>query len=142
PIYNLIVIDLSHYDDKENEAFLNATLPFEQFIFINYEDGSNDNSDNYSLSLRSTSNSSSSKHQTKRDIELWFLGGEGVAIENNTDDSLCNVYCSAGFSAIHPSNFSKYIFTSARCLPNNTREILHAVWDSPVASRVPFGVIK
>ncbi|CAG8848415.1 12567_t:CDS:2, partial [Gigaspora margarita] len=29
-----------------------------------------------------------------------------------------------------------------RCLPNNTREILHATWDTPVASRVPFGVIK
>ncbi|RIB12197.1 hypothetical protein C2G38_2201328 [Gigaspora rosea] len=75
PIYNRIIIELSHNDDKENEAFLNGTLPFEQFIKIIYS--SDDDSDD-SLSLRSTSDSPSSRLHTKRHIDLYFQGGEGV----------------------------------------------------------------
>ncbi|CAG8823846.1 24917_t:CDS:2, partial [Gigaspora margarita] len=138
PIYNRIIIDLSHNDDKNNEAFLNVTLPFEQFIFINYEDDSDDNSV-ASLSLRSTSNSSSSKLKTKRNIELYFLGGEGVATHIN---GIPEIRCSAGFSAVDNVTRQGYLLTSARCLPNNTQEIYHATWDSPIPRQVPFGVLR
>ncbi|CAG8762158.1 15190_t:CDS:1, partial [Gigaspora margarita] len=99
---------------------------------------SDDNSNN-SLSLRSTSNSSSSKCQTKRHIELYFQGGEGVVTYIN---GAPEVRCSAGFSAVHSLTLEKYLFTSARCLSSNTQEIYHAVWDSPNIHQNPFGVLR
>ncbi|CAG8842568.1 10537_t:CDS:1, partial [Gigaspora margarita] len=139
PIYNRIIIDLSHNDDKKNEAFLNATLPFEQFIFINYDD-SDDNS-NDSLSLRSTSNSSSSKLRTKRFIRPEFLGGEGVAVYINGTPE---IRCSAGFSAFNNFTRLEYLFTSARCLrpSSDIREIYHAAWDSPIPFQESFGYLR
>ncbi|CAG8544652.1 4657_t:CDS:2 [Gigaspora margarita] len=139
PIYNRIIIDLSHNDDKKNEAFLNATLPFEQFIFINYDD-SDDNS-NDSLSLRSTSNSSSSKLRTKRIIGPKFLGGEGVAVYINGTPE---IRCSAGFSAFDTVTRLGYLFTSARCLrPSiDIQEIYQATWNSPIPLQESFGFLR
>ncbi|CAG8821003.1 29727_t:CDS:2, partial [Gigaspora margarita] len=100
---------------------------------------SDNNSDDYSLSLRSISNSSSSKHQTKRFIESYFQGGEGIATYIN---GILEVHCSAGFSAINHLNLSqKYLITSARCLPYNTQEIYHAMWNSPI-NQEQFGVLR
>ncbi|RIB23753.1 hypothetical protein C2G38_2288354 [Gigaspora rosea] len=122
--YNRIVIDLYHNDDKDNEAFLNATLPFEQFIFMNYL------SNNNSLSLRSTSDSQSSRPHTKRFLERYFLAGEGLI--TNVNGQLA-VSCSAGFSAIDNTTFQKYLIISARCLPNVLNiPIYHALWDEPL----------
>ncbi|CAG8530952.1 17739_t:CDS:2, partial [Gigaspora margarita] len=139
PIYHCIVIDLNHNDDKENEVFLNATLQFEQFIFLNYDDDSDD-----SLSLKSTSNSSSSRSHTKRFIELYFLGGEGIITSNNSQPLLS---CSAGFSAINTVTLQKYLITSARCLPLNHENIsiYHATWLPPFPDQKAFdffGVVR
>ncbi|CAG8855232.1 41514_t:CDS:1, partial [Gigaspora margarita] len=106
PVYNLIVIDVSHNDDKVNEAFLNATLQFEHFIFLNYVNDSDD-----SLTLRSTFDSSSSRLHTKRLIEFYFEGGEGIVTSNNSQPVLS---CSAGFSAINVLTLQKFLITSAR----------------------------
>ncbi|RIB05131.1 hypothetical protein C2G38_623995 [Gigaspora rosea] len=127
PIYNRIVIDLSHNDDKVNEEFLNATLQFEHFIFLNYVDDSDD-----SLTLRSTFNSSSSRLHTKRLIELYFQGGEGI-VTNNTNTSQPVLSCLAGFSAIDVSTLQEYLITSARCLPPDPQNIsiYHAPWLPP-----------
>ncbi|CAG8845122.1 33137_t:CDS:2, partial [Gigaspora margarita] len=62
PIYNRIVIDLSHTNDNENNAFINSALSFGPIISMNYS--SNDNS----LPLKSISNSSSSRPFTKRNF--------------------------------------------------------------------------
>ncbi|RIB04022.1 hypothetical protein C2G38_718524 [Gigaspora rosea] len=122
--YNRIVIDLNHSDDKENEAFLNATVPFEQFIFMNYL------SDNNSLSLRSTSDSPISRPHTKRFLERYFLAGEGLV---TSDNGQLAVRCSAGFSAIDNTTYQKYLITSARCLLNESnRAIYHAPWEQPL----------
>ncbi|CAG8814539.1 4267_t:CDS:1, partial [Gigaspora margarita] len=118
--YDRIVIDLNHNDDKENEVFLNATLPFEQFVFMNYL------SYNNSLSLRSTSDSLSSRPHTRRFIERYFLAGEGVV---TTVNGQLAVRCSAGFSAIDNTTYKKYIITSARCLPELNMPIYHAPWE-------------
>ncbi|CAG8663591.1 14545_t:CDS:1, partial [Gigaspora margarita] len=116
PIYNRIVIDVSHNDDKVNEAFLIATLQFEHFIFLNYVDDSDD-----SLTLRSTSDSSSSRLHTKRLIDLYLQGGKCIVTSNNSEPV---VSCSAGFSAINAYTRQKYLITSARCLPLNQQNIL------------------
>ncbi|CAG8546916.1 20541_t:CDS:2, partial [Gigaspora rosea] len=97
PIYNRIIIELSHNDDKENEAFLNGTLPFEQFIKIIYS--SDDDSDD-SLSLRSTSDSPSSRLHTKRHIDLYFQGGEARCLPSNTQ----NISHATWDSPIHHSS--------------------------------------
>ncbi|CAG8829238.1 72_t:CDS:1, partial [Gigaspora margarita] len=138
PIYNRIIIYLSHNDDKKNEAFLNAILPFEQFIFIKYYD-SDDNSNDL-LSLRPTSNSSSSKLRTKRSIDQLFMGGEGVAVNINGTPE---IRCSAGFSAFDTFTRLQYLFTSARCLrpSSDIRDIYHATWNS-LPQQEPFGFLR
>ncbi|CAG8774725.1 43155_t:CDS:1, partial [Gigaspora margarita] len=119
--YNRIVIDLNHSDDKENEAFLNATLPFEQFIFINYL------FDNNSLPLRSTSDSPSSRPHNKRILERFFVAGEGLA---TSYDGQLTLSCSAGFSAIDNATNQLYLITSARCFPYGSNvPIFHAPWE-------------
>ncbi|CAG8835528.1 12283_t:CDS:2 [Gigaspora margarita] len=132
PIYNCIVVDLNHNDDKENEVFLNATLQFEQFIYLNYDDDSDD-----SLSLRSTSNLSSPRPHAKRLIDFYFLGGEGIVTSNNGQPVLS---CSAGFSAINNVPLQKYLITSTRCLPLNPENIsiYHATWLPPFPDQEAF----
>ncbi|CAG8598829.1 3574_t:CDS:1 [Gigaspora margarita] len=138
PIYNRIIIDLSHADDKENDAFLNVSLPFEQFIIMNYL------SDNNSLSLRSISDSPSSKHHNKRIIDAYFQGGEGIITIINGQPT---VRRSAGFSAIDIVTSKEYLITSAHTLFNLREpiDIYHAPWYPPFTRRDPlfhFGIVS
>ncbi|CAG8452948.1 12931_t:CDS:2, partial [Gigaspora rosea] len=68
-----------------------------------------------------------SRLHTKRNIGIYFQGGDGVATYSNGIPAL---RCSTGFSAIHNETLQGYLITSARCLPSNTSEIYHAVWNS------------
>ncbi|CAG8492212.1 23122_t:CDS:1, partial [Gigaspora rosea] len=94
-------------------------------------------SDVDSLSLRSTSDSSSSRPHTKRQIEIFFAGGEGVVTSNNGRAVLS---CSAGFSAIDSVTLRQYLITSARCLLNQRDpiNIYHAPWNPPFAQQPTF----
>ncbi|CAG8855680.1 6914_t:CDS:1, partial [Gigaspora margarita] len=97
---------------------------------MNYS--SNDNS----LPLKSTSNSSSSRPFTKRQLYLFF-NGEGVVINNNGPE----IICSAGFSLINPINTTiQYLLTSARCIPDaqNPREIFYSPWHPPFSEQPAF----
>ncbi|CAG8592095.1 32760_t:CDS:2, partial [Gigaspora margarita] len=67
PIYNRIVIDLSHTDDNENNAFINGALSFGPIISMNYS--SNDNS----LPLKSPSNSLSFSLINTRNTTIQYL---------------------------------------------------------------------
>ncbi|CAG8841890.1 28810_t:CDS:1, partial [Gigaspora margarita] len=131
PIYNRIVIDLSHTDDNENNAFINGALSFGPIISMNYS--SNDNS----LPLKSTSNSLSSRPFTKRQLYLFFNGGEDVVINNNGPE----IIYSAGFSLINTRNTTnQYLLTSARCIPDaqNPLEIFYSPWHPPFSEQLAF----
>ncbi|CAG8843778.1 35546_t:CDS:1, partial [Gigaspora margarita] len=131
PIYNRIVIDLSHTDDNENNAFINGALSFGPIISMNYS--SNDNS----LPLKSTSNSPSSRPFTKRQLRLFFNGGEGMVINNTGPE----VICSAGISLIDTRNTTKqYLMTSARCIPHaqNLQEIFYSPWHPLFSEQLGF----
>ncbi|CAG8845451.1 4761_t:CDS:2, partial [Gigaspora margarita] len=67
PIYNRIVIDLSHTDDNENNTFINGALSFGPIISMNYS------SNDYSLPLKSTSNQSSFSMINTRNTTQQFL---------------------------------------------------------------------
>ncbi|CAG8830396.1 30171_t:CDS:2, partial [Gigaspora margarita] len=110
-------------------------LSFGPIIYMNYS--SNDNS----LPLKSTSDSPSSRPFTKRELTLFFQGGEGVVI-NNTGPELI---CSAGFSMINTRNTTKqYLMTSARCIPDaqDPQEIFHAPWHPPLSEQLDFALIE
>ncbi|CAG8726049.1 16458_t:CDS:2, partial [Gigaspora margarita] len=94
-------------------------------------------SDEDSLSLRSTSDSSNLRPHTKRHIESFFAGGEGVVISNSGQAVLS---CSAGFSAIDFVTLKQYLITSARCLLNRRDPIIiyHAPWNPPFAQQPAF----
>ncbi|CAG8852080.1 11311_t:CDS:1, partial [Gigaspora margarita] len=68
---------------------------------------------------------------------IFFQGGEGVVTYSNGTPA---IRCSAGFSAIHNVTRQGYLITSARCLPSNTSEIYHAVWNSDQFRS--FGVLR
>ncbi|CAG8806963.1 13277_t:CDS:1, partial [Gigaspora rosea] len=68
-----------------------------------------------------------SRLHTKRNIDIFFQGGEGVVTYSN---GIPEIRCSAGFSAIHNETLQGYLITSARCLPGDTSEIYHTVWNS------------
>ncbi|CAG8848427.1 23180_t:CDS:2 [Gigaspora margarita] len=98
---------------------------------MNYS--SNDNS----LPLKSTSNSSSSRPFTKRELHLFFNGGEGMVINNNGPELIC----SAGFSMINTRNTTiQYLLTSARCIPEtqNPQEIFYSPWHPPFPEQLAF----
>ncbi|CAG8857206.1 41586_t:CDS:1, partial [Gigaspora margarita] len=98
---------------------------------MNYS--SNDNS----LLLKSTSNSSSSRPFTKRLLRLFFNGGEGVVIDNHGP----KLICSAGFSMFNTRNTTKqYLLTSACCIPNaqNPQEIFYSPWHPPFSEQLAF----
>ncbi|CAG8772375.1 32611_t:CDS:2, partial [Gigaspora margarita] len=70
---------------------------------------------------------------------MYFQGGEGVVTYSN---GIPAIRCSAGFSAIHNETLRGYLITSARCLPSNTTEIYHAVWNSHQEQFDYFGVLR
>ncbi|CAG8784507.1 17749_t:CDS:2 [Gigaspora margarita] len=134
PIYNAIVVDLSHIDDITNEAFINGTLSFGPIILMNYlkyED---------SLTLNSTFDTPTSRPQTKRHIDIKYQGGEGVAFLNDEHD--VKLRCSAGvLRSIILKNDN--ILTSGRCFPEDvtTQFIYHMPWYHPEVFNF-FGILS
>ncbi|CAG8854008.1 37949_t:CDS:1, partial [Gigaspora margarita] len=74
---------------------------------------------------------------TKRQLHLFFNGGEGVVINNNGPELIC----SAGFSLIDTRNTTKqYLLTSAFCIPNAPipQEIFYSPWHPPFSEQLAF----
>ncbi|CAG8725286.1 36486_t:CDS:1 [Gigaspora margarita] len=130
PIYNAIVVDLSHTDDIANEAFINGTLSFGPIILMNYLEYDD------SLMLNSTIDLPTSRPRTKRHLDIRYLCGEGVAFLNH--ENQVELRCSAGVFAFSETTGDRFILTSGRCFPEdlkdlNTTFIYHVPWGQPEA---------
>ncbi|CAG8809571.1 120_t:CDS:1, partial [Gigaspora rosea] len=133
PIYNGIVVDLTHTDDIANEAFINGTLSFGPIILMNYLKYDD------SLTLNSTFDSPTTRPRTKRHINIIYQGGEGVAFLN--DNLKVDLKCSVAFFAYNNQTGERYLLTSGRCFPTDAELFYHVPWDHPISSTI-FGRLQ